>query len=100
MPDVALTWQDGDGYRLELPKKWIVEHARVLGDGLKIVKLAAAAGRLVGLPLPTVGLPAEIISKAEVRQSSTRTDPTQPAYSVLAPARPASYEPRCSSAAS
>ena len=59
---------DGNGYRIELPAKWLVENRRYIDDGLKIIKLAAAAGQLVGLPLPScAGLPTSIVSKAEVQ---------------------------------
>ena len=62
------TGPDSDGYRLELTKQWLIDHRKTLNDGIKVVKMAAAAGRLAGLPLPaTVGLPSEIVSKAEVR---------------------------------
>ena len=43
--------REGKGYLLELPKKWIVDNYRFINDGMKVVKLAAANGTLVGLPL-------------------------------------------------
>ena len=59
---------DGHGYRVELPKKWLVENRKYINNGLKFIKLAAAAGKLVGLPLPScAGLPTNIVSKAEVQ---------------------------------
>ena len=58
--------QDGEGYRLTLPIKWLVEHKKHIEDGMKVVKLLNAAGRLVGLPLPhSLCLPKELVSKAE-----------------------------------
>jgi len=59
---------EGDGYRLELPIKWLVENKKKIDDGLKVVKLLAAAGRVSGLPLPqTRCLPSELVSKAEAQ---------------------------------
>jgi len=63
---------DGLGYKLELPKKWLVENRKIIGTGLKVVKLCAAAGRLAGLPLPSAeGLPSQALSKAEVEAVKT-----------------------------
>ena len=60
--------REGKGYLLELPKKWIVDNYRFINDGMKVVKLAAANGTLVGLPLlECLGLPSQVVSKAEVR---------------------------------
>ena len=59
---------EGDGYRLELPIKWLVENKKKIDDGLKVVKLLTAAGRVSGLPLPhTRCLPSELVSKAEAQ---------------------------------
>ena len=45
-----------------------IRSCRYINDGLKIVKIAAAAGRLAGLPLPScAGLPMSVVSKAEVQ---------------------------------
>ena len=63
---------DGDGYKLEMPKKWLVENREVISYGLQIVKMSAAVGRAVGLPLPSAsGLPSEVVSKAEVEAVKT-----------------------------
>ncbi|KOO22322.1 serine threonine kinase [Chrysochromulina tobinii] len=58
---------DGNGYKLEMPKKWLVENRKIISAGLRIVKMAAAAGCVAGLPLESVkGLPSQAVSKAEV----------------------------------
>jgi hypothetical protein len=58
---------DGDGYKLEMPKKWLVENRKIISAGLQIVKMTAAAGCVAGLPLESVkGLPSQAVSKAEV----------------------------------
>ena len=57
-----------DGYRLELPIKWLVDNKKKIDDGLKVVKLLTAAGRVSGLPLPQSRcLPSELVSKAEAQ---------------------------------
>jgi hypothetical protein len=63
---------DGDGYKLEVSKKWLVENREIISYGLQIVKMSAAVGRAVGLPLPSAsGLPSEVVSKAEVEAVKT-----------------------------
>jgi len=63
---------DGDGYKLEMPKKWLVENRKIISAGLRIVKMCAAAGSLAGLPLPSAaGLPTQAVSKAEVEAIKT-----------------------------
>jgi serine/threonine protein kinase len=63
---------DGDGNKLEMPKKWLVENHEIISYGLQIVKMSAAVGRAVGLPLPSAsGLPSEVVSKAEVEAVKT-----------------------------
>jgi tRNA A-37 threonylcarbamoyl transferase component Bud32 len=67
------TGPDGSGYEVELPTKWLVEHAKHISDGLKVAKLVMSAGRLLGLPLVSLaidaidnaGLPSEAMSQAE-----------------------------------
>ena len=56
----------------EMPKKWLVENHQIISYGLQIVKMSAAVGRAVGLPLPSAsGLPSEVVSKAEVEAVKT-----------------------------
>jgi hypothetical protein len=63
---------DGDGYKLEVPKKWLVENRVIVSAALHIVKSCAMAGRLAGLPLPSAaGLPTQAVSKAEVEALKT-----------------------------
>ena len=63
---------DGDGYKLEVPKKWLVENRESISYVLQFVKMSAAVGRAVGLPLPSAsGLPSEVVSKAEVEAVKT-----------------------------
>ena len=63
---------DGDGYKLEMPKKWLVENRKIISAGLRIVKMTAAAGCVAGLPLQSVkGLPSQAVSKAEVEAVKT-----------------------------
>ena len=63
---------DGDGYKLEVPKKWLVENRKIISAALHIVKSCAMAGRLAGLPLPSAaGLPTQAVSKAEVEALKT-----------------------------
>eukprot|EP00900_Chrysochromulina_parva_P027468 jgi/Chrpa1/9355/Chrysochromulina_OHIO_Genome00016894-RA len=58
---------DGNGYKLEMPKKWLIENRKIISAGLRIVKMTAAAGCVAGLPLGSVmGLPSQAVSKAEV----------------------------------
>ena len=58
---------DGEGYKMEVPKKWLVENRKIISAGLRIVKMTAAAGCVAGLPLESVkGLPSHAVSKAEV----------------------------------
>ena len=62
------TGNDGLGYIITLPKEWLVKHGKHLRDGLMVVKLACAIGRIAGLPLPDmIGLPKEVVTKAEAR---------------------------------
>ena len=66
------TGPDQLGYRITLPKQWLLDNASFINDGLKIVKLAAAAGRLSGLPLPHAAcLPSQVVSKAELQAVRT-----------------------------
>jgi len=61
------TGPDGNGYQVELPSKWLVEHSRVLADGMKVAKIAASLGRVCGLPLPYLsGMPKEVVSQTEL----------------------------------
>ena len=63
---------DGEGYKMEVPKKWLVENRKIISAGLRIVKICAAAGRLAGLPLPSAaGLPTQAVSRAEVEAIKT-----------------------------
>lgn len=63
---------DGEGYKMEVPKKWLVENRKIISAGLRIVKMCAAAGRLAGLPLPSAaGLPTQAVSRAEVEAIKT-----------------------------
>jgi len=63
---------DGDGYKLEVPKKWLVENRKIISAALHIVKSCVMAGRLAGLPLPSAaGLPAQAVSKAEIEALKT-----------------------------
>ena len=63
---------EGDGYKLEVPKKWLVENHVIISAALHIVKSCAMAGRLAGLPLPSAaGLPTQAVSKAEVEALKT-----------------------------
>ena len=61
------TGPEGDGYRLELPSRWLVKHAQHLSDGLKVAKFAIKAGRMCGLPLDVDGLPAEVVGQHELQ---------------------------------
>ena len=64
---VTPTGPDGTGYVIELPAKWLAEHAKHISDGLKVAKLALACGRMCCLPLPSfAGMPSEVVSKAEM----------------------------------
>jgi serine/threonine protein kinase len=58
---------DGNGYKMEMPKKWLIENRKIISAGLRIVKMTAAAGCVAGLPLGSFkGLPSQAVSKAEV----------------------------------
>ena len=62
------TGPDGHGYKIELPKAWLVDNLPYIDAGLKVAKIAAACGRLSGLPIPAcAGLPTAIVAKAEVQ---------------------------------
>ena len=62
---------DGKGYALELPKKWIVDNRKYIDYGLKLVKISAASGRLLGLPIASAAdLPSSIVSQAELQAVS------------------------------
>ena len=61
------TGPDGTGYQVEMPVKWLAEHARALNDGFKVAKVALAAGRMLGLPVDVHGLPNEVVSAAEMQ---------------------------------
>ena len=59
---------DGHGYKLELPKQWLLDNRKYIAAGARVVKLAAAAGRLSGLPILSMsGLPTQVVSQAEVQ---------------------------------
>ena len=59
--------KDGQGYVLKLPSEFLVAHGKQISDGLKIVKLALALGKVTGILPPGAGngMPTEVISKAE-----------------------------------
>ena len=46
---------NGEGYRITMPKDWVVKYGPAIQVGLHVLKIALAAGRIAGLPLP--GLP-------------------------------------------
>ena len=65
---------DGCGYKLEVPKKWLVENRKIITAGLKIVKICAAAGRLSGLPLPSAaGLPTPTVWEARIWETGVKS---------------------------
>ena len=55
------------GYRIRLPKDWLVENLPYINAGMQMVKMAAAVGRLSGLPIPYEGLPTTIVAAAELQ---------------------------------
>ena len=60
------------GYRIKLPKDWLVANLPYISAGMQMVKIAAAVGRLSGLPLPScAGLPTTIVANAELQALDT-----------------------------
>jgi hypothetical protein len=51
------TGPEGDGYHIELPQAWLMQHHKRIADGLTIIKWTAALGRIAGLPLPSWCVP-------------------------------------------
>uniref|UniRef100_A0A7S2SIY7 Uncharacterized protein n=1 Tax=Rhizochromulina marina TaxID=1034831 RepID=A0A7S2SIY7_9STRA len=51
---LAVTGKGGNGYRVEMPKQWVRDYGPAIRASLAFLKTAVAAGRLAGLPLPTV----------------------------------------------
>ena len=45
--------KEGDGYHLELPTAWLLQHRKKIADGLIIIKVTASLGRIAGLPIPS-----------------------------------------------
>ena len=71
----------GHGYELAITKDWLLANHKYIADGMKVLKIVCATGRVCGLPLPSAeGLPTNIVSKAEVQavQSASRARPPPP----------------------
>lgn len=58
---------DGSGYRVSLPKQWLIDHGPRIRDGLRVVKLALLSGKIAGLPIDGSCLPKEVVSKRELQ---------------------------------
>jgi hypothetical protein len=46
---------DGEGFELTFPKEWVVKAMPYIKLGLTALKVAAAAGKLAGFPIPALG---------------------------------------------
>ena len=47
---------NGEGYEIERAKGWVTKHAKLISRGMFVVRLGLAAGRVVGVPLPSLSL--------------------------------------------
>ena len=55
----------GKGYKLTLPKRWVVKYGPAIKVAIATLQLAVAAGRIIGLPLPGLPQAKELIAQAE-----------------------------------
>ena len=46
----------GEGYEIKQAKAWVKAHAKLVGSGVFVVRVALAGGRAVGVPLPGLSL--------------------------------------------
>jgi len=56
---------DGEGYALTMPKKWVMKYGPAIKAAIAALQVAAAAGRVVGLPLPALPSAKELITQCE-----------------------------------
>ena len=56
---------DGKGYPITLLRDWVVKYGPALKLGVQVLKIALAAGRIAGLPLPGLPEMPELINQAE-----------------------------------
>ena len=49
-----------------MPKDWVVKYGPAIKVGVQVLKIALAAGRIAGLPLPGLPQVPELINKAEM----------------------------------
>jgi hypothetical protein len=47
---------NGEGYEIKKAKGWLTKHAVLISRSMFVVRLALAAGRMVGVPLPSLSL--------------------------------------------
>jgi hypothetical protein len=47
---------NGEGFEIKKAKEWVTKHAKLIGRSMFVVRLALAAGRVVGVPLPGLSL--------------------------------------------
>ena len=87
--------EDGQGYVLTLPSKFLQQHGDKIRDGLTVLKWVVSLGRCAGLPLPCLqGMPTQVVSMANwLGGRSSRLGTAPPAF------RAATCLPRCCSSA-
>jgi hypothetical protein len=60
----------GEGYEIQKPAAWVKKHAKLISCSMLVVRVALAAGRAVGVPLPGLSLSAIVPSDAVKEQVS------------------------------
>ena len=86
--------EDGQGYVLTLPSKFLQQHGDKIRDGLTVLKWVVSLGRCAGLPLPCLqGMPTQVVSMANGWVEESRLGTAPPAF------RAPTCLPRCCSSA-
>ena len=58
---------DGKGYEVTLPKKWVSKYGAAIKVTIQVLRIAAATGHIVGLPIPRLPSAKDVISNVEAQ---------------------------------
>eukprot|EP00937_MAST-01D_sp_MAST-1D-sp2_P001034 g1034.t1 len=64
---------NGRGYEIERARRWVKDNAKIVGIGVFTVRLALAAGRAVGVPLPSLSYTDVVPDTEGILQKVTAT---------------------------
>ena len=65
---------DGNGFEIVFPKDWVAKALPYVKVGLTVLKVAAVAGKLAGLPIPDVKVSAASVKRKSGKGSSEISD--------------------------